>query len=58
MFGVPGPLETAMSTPTVTEIRPRPEAVTHDTFIDDLSRGAPIAMAAYTTAEQPSVSRR
>jgi hypothetical protein len=47
-----------MSTPTVTEIRPRTEAVTHDTFIDDLSRGAPTAMAAYTTAEKISVSRR
>jgi hypothetical protein len=47
-----------MSTPTVTEIRPRPEAVTHDTFIDDLSRGAPTAMAACTAAEKPSVSRR
>jgi hypothetical protein len=47
----------AMSTPTVTEIRPRLEAVTHDTFIDDLPRGARTAAAPSTTAEQPSVSR-
>jgi hypothetical protein len=26
-----------MSTPTVTELRPRTEAVGHDTFVDDLS---------------------
>ena len=37
-----------MSTPTVTEIRARTEAVTHDTFVDDLSRGAPD-----TTAQKP-----
>ena len=34
-----------MSTPTVTELRARLEAVTHDTFIDDLSR---------TAAQQPT----
>jgi hypothetical protein len=28
-----------MSTPTVTEITRRPEAVAHDTFIDDLTVG-------------------
>jgi hypothetical protein len=48
-----------MSTPTVTEIRPRPEAVTHDSFIDDLSGGAPTAMdASSAAADRPSVSRR
>jgi hypothetical protein len=30
-----------MTTPIVTEIPGRPEAVTHDTFIDDLSRTRP-----------------
>ena len=47
-----------MSTPVVTEVRLRPEAVTRDTFIDDLKHGAPTAMAASTTAEWPPVSRR
>jgi len=46
-------LENAMSTPTVTEIRPRPEAVTHDTFVDDLRRREPAAAAPYTTAQKP-----
>ena len=44
-----------MSTPTVTEIRPRPDAVTHDTFIDDLSPGVPTAMAA-CALRQPSLT--
>jgi hypothetical protein len=30
---------TAMSTPTVTEIVPRPQPVVHDPFVDDLRRG-------------------
>lgn len=34
-----------MSTPTVTEITRRPEAVAHDSFIDDLRlRRLPVAM--------------
>jgi hypothetical protein len=41
-----------MSFPTVTEIRSRPEAVTRDTFIDDLSRGAPTSVAASTAARR------
>jgi hypothetical protein len=32
-----------MSIPTVTEITRRPEAVAHDTFIDDLRTLAPAA---------------
>jgi hypothetical protein len=30
-----------MSIPTVTEVTRRPEAVAHDTFIDDLRKPAP-----------------
>jgi hypothetical protein len=34
-----------MSIPTVTEVTRRPEAVAHDTFIDDLRTSAPVKPA-------------
>ena len=39
------PSHMGMSIPTVTEVTRRPEAVAHDTFIDDLRTPAPVRPA-------------
>ena len=42
-----------MTTPTVTEITRRTDAVVHDTFIDDLRAPRPIASTAPTGDRRP-----
>jgi hypothetical protein len=52
--------EATMSIPTVTEITRRPEAVAHDTFIDDLRRGLRSARSvqpAVAAPPQPGAGR-
>jgi hypothetical protein len=49
-----------MSIPTVTEITRRPEAVAHDTFIDDLRRrlrSAPPVQPAIATPPEAATGR-
>jgi hypothetical protein len=46
-----------MSTPTVTEITRRPEAVAHDTFIDDLTAGDRTAVALSAQPASPARAR-
>ena len=46
-----------MSTPIVSEIRHRPEAVVHDDFIDDLSLRRPGPAAAASATASPAGGR-
>jgi hypothetical protein len=43
-----------MSTPTVTEITPRPDPVDHDTFIDELTSSTPVVVLAVRVARDGS----